>query len=196
MNIDKPLPQNIEAEQTVLGAILIDRHVFNQIAEILVIDDFYKESHKKIYREMIEMNRENAPIDTFTIYDQLKDKGNIWEEIGGSGYITYLTELVPSTENVEYYAKLVKKDAIRRNTCKNLVNAYTKIIDGKVNPDEVIENLNIEFDNNFIKLSVNNIPLITADELSKRESVIQPYYVDDLIPKGAVIIISAPPRNI
>jgi len=139
MNIDNPLPQNTEAEQTVLGAILIDGDIFDQVAEILKVDDFYKESHKKIYREMIEVNRENDPIDTFTIYDRLKDKGNTWEEIGGSGYITYLTELVPSTENVNYYAKLVKDKSNDRKLAIKSIETVMELQSDKHNKKTAIE---------------------------------------------------------
>jgi len=106
-NISKPLPQNVEAEQTVLGAILIEGTVINEVLEIINIDDFYKESHRKIFNAMTELDRENNPIDVFTIYNYLKGKGQLLEEVGESSYLTYLTELVPSTENVSYYSKLV-----------------------------------------------------------------------------------------
>lgn len=113
-NISKPLPQNIEAEQTVLGAILIDGTVINEVLETISLDDFYKESHRKIFNAMIELDRENNPIDVFTIYNYLKGKGQLLEEVGESSYLTYLTELVPSTENVSYYAKLVKEKSLLR----------------------------------------------------------------------------------
>jgi len=113
-NISKPLPQNIEAEQTVLGAILIEGTVINEVLEIITIDDFYKESHRKIFNAMTELDRENNPIDVFTIYNYLKGKGQLLEEVGESSYLTYLTELVPSTENVSYYAKLVKEKSLLR----------------------------------------------------------------------------------
>lgn len=113
-NISKPLPQNIEAEQTVLGAILIDGTVINEVLETITLDDFYKESHRKIFNAMIELDRENNPIDVFTIYNYLKGKGQLLEEVGESSYLTYLTELVPSTENVSYYAKLVKEKSLLR----------------------------------------------------------------------------------
>ncbi len=110
----KPLPQNIEAEQAVLGAVLLEGNVINQVLEIVARDDFYKESHKKIFDAMIEPDRVGKPIDILTLYDYLKSRGQLLEEVGSSSYLTYLTEVVPSTVNVEYYARLVKEKAILR----------------------------------------------------------------------------------
>ncbi|HEX3034196.1 MAG TPA: replicative DNA helicase [Thermodesulfobacteriota bacterium] len=110
----KPLPQNLEAEQAVLGAVLIEGNAINQVLEIVARDDFYKDSHRKIFDAMIELDRVGKPIDILTLFDYLKSRGQLLEEVGGSGYLTYLTEVVPSTVNVEYYARLVKEKAILR----------------------------------------------------------------------------------
>jgi len=137
--LTRPLPQNIEAEQAVLGAILIESMVINQVLEILIPEDFYKEAHRKIYIAMIDLDRENKPIDLLTLFDHLKSNGNLLEEVGESSYLTYLTELVPTTENVNYYAKLVKEKSIIRN----LVMAATDIAhrgnDENVDLDEFID---------------------------------------------------------
>ncbi len=137
--LSKPLPQNIEAEQAVLGAILIESTVINQVLEILIPEDFYKEAHRKIFNSMIDLDRENKPIDLLTLFDHLKSKGNLLEEVGESSYLTYLTELVPTTENVEYYAKLVKEKSILRK----LVMAATDIAhrgnDENVDLDEFLD---------------------------------------------------------
>ena len=113
--LTRTLPQNLEAEQAVLGAILIESSTINQVMEILIAEDFYKEAHRKIYNAMIELDRDNKPIDLLTLFDYLKGSGNLLEEVGESSYLTYLTEIVPATENVSYYAKLVKEKSIIRN---------------------------------------------------------------------------------
>ena len=113
--LTRTLPQNLEAEQAVLGAILIESSVINQVMEILTAEDFYKEAHRKIYNAMIDLDRDNKPIDLLTLFDYLKGNGNLLEEVGESSYLTYLTEIVPATENVSYYAKLVKEKSIIRN---------------------------------------------------------------------------------
>lgn len=137
--LSRPLPQNIEAEQAVLGAVLIESTVINQVLEILIPEDFYKEAHRKIFNSMIDLDRENKPIDLLTLFDHLKSNGNLLEEVGESSYLTYLTELVPTTENVNYYAKLVKEKSIIRK----LVMAATDIAhrgnDENVDLDEFID---------------------------------------------------------
>jgi len=67
--LSRPLPQNIEAEQAVLGAVLIESTVINQVLEILIPEDFYKEAHRKIFNSMIDLDRENKPIDLLTLFD-------------------------------------------------------------------------------------------------------------------------------
>ncbi len=113
--LTRQLPQNLEAEQAVLGAILIESAAINQVMEILTAEDFYKDAHRKIYNAMIDLDRDNKPIDLLTLFDYLKGNGNLLEEVGESSYLTYLTEIVPATENVSYYAKLVKEKSIIRN---------------------------------------------------------------------------------
>jgi len=137
--LSRPLPQNIEAEQAVLGAILLESSVINQVLEVLIPEDFYKDAHRKIFNAMIDLDRDNKPIDLLTLFDHLKARGNLLEEVGESSYLTYLTELVPTTENVNYYAKLVKEKSIVRN----LVMAATDIAhrgnDDNVDIDEFID---------------------------------------------------------
>ena len=77
--LTRPLPQNIEAEQAVLGAILIESTVMNQILEILIPEDFYKDAHRKIYNAMIDLDKGNKPIDLLTLFDHLKANGNLIE---------------------------------------------------------------------------------------------------------------------
>ncbi len=110
----KPLPQNLEAEQSVLGSVLIDSSAINQVLEILGTDDFYKEAHRKIFGAMIELDSASKPIDVLSLYEYLKSQGQLLEDVGGSSYITYLPEVVPSVLNVGYYAKIVKEKAMLR----------------------------------------------------------------------------------
>ncbi|MEE9252867.1 MAG: replicative DNA helicase [Thermodesulfobacteriota bacterium] len=110
----KPLPQNLEAEQSVLGSVLIDSSAINQVLEILGTDDFYKEAHRKIFGAMIELDSASKPIDVLSLYEYLKSQGQLLEDVGGSSYITYLPEVVPSALNVGYYAKIVKEKAMLR----------------------------------------------------------------------------------
>jgi replicative DNA helicase len=138
-NLARPLPQNIEAEQAVLGAILIDGDLINQVLNILINEDFYRESHRKMFDAMVDLERNNKPIDILSLFDYLKSDGHLLEEVGGSSYLTYLTEIVPTTVNIEYYARLVKEKSILRR----LVIAATEIAsrgqEEGINVDEFID---------------------------------------------------------
>ena len=137
--LSRPLPQNIEAEQAVLGAVLIESTVINQVLEILIPEDFYKEAHRKIFNSMIDLDRENKPIDLLTLFDHLKSNGNLLAEVGESSYLTYLTELVPTTENVNYYAKLVKEKSIIRKLVMAASDIAHRGNDENVDLDEFID---------------------------------------------------------
>jgi replicative DNA helicase len=137
--LTRSLPQNIEAEQAVLGAILIDTSAMNQVMEILIPEDFYREAHRKIYDAMIELDRESKPIDLLTLFDYLKQNGNLLEEVGESSYLTYLTGLVPATENVSYYAKLVKEKSILRNLVMAASDIAHRGNESNVDVDEFID---------------------------------------------------------
>src|SRR3989337_3449650 len=139
----KPLPQNIEAEQAVLGGVLIEGVAINQVLEILTTEDFYRESHRKIFEAMIELDKNSSPIDIRTLFDSLKSQGQLLEEVGGSSYLTYLTELVPSTANVSYYARLVKEKEIERKICEISEEMDVQLRDGQITYQQAIEKIEL-----------------------------------------------------
>lgn len=138
-NLSKPLPQNDEAEKAVLGAILIENDSIHEVLEILTPDDFYKEAHRKIYNSMIDLEQNSNPIDVLTLYEFLKSKGNLLEEVGGSAYLTYLTEIVPTTVNVSHYARIVKDKSILRKLVLTATDIAQTGYEGEVNPDEFLD---------------------------------------------------------
>lgn len=109
----KIMPHNIEAEQSVLGCILIDVQAQADILGIMKEDDFYSEAHKNIYSVMYKLYQKSVPVDFVTLSDQL-DKDKILDKIGGIEYITALTNVVPSAANFKYYCDIVKSDSVRR----------------------------------------------------------------------------------
>ena len=111
----KTLPQNIEAEKAVLGSILLDDQAINGALEEVGINDFYDQNHKKIFSAMLELDGENKPIDVVTLYEKLKSKKSMLQEIGGSTYLTQLVEFVPSSSNVNVYARSVREKSILRS---------------------------------------------------------------------------------
>ncbi|RQW85839.1 MAG: replicative DNA helicase [Geobacter sp.] len=138
VNMRKLPPQSIEAEMSILGGILLDNEAINRVLDILVPEDFYRESHRKIMRAMIELNEHREPCDLITLTTILKKRGEI-EEVGGAPYLTTLVDYVPTAANIAYYSKIVKEKAISRN----LITAATEIVtdgfDDQADIDELLD---------------------------------------------------------
>ena len=120
----KTMPHSIEAEQSVLGAMLIDNEAPLTIFSALTGDDFYSAVNKKIYERMQELYRANKPIDFVTLTDLLDKNGEL-ENVGGIEYVTTLTNAVPSAANFKYYVDIVKRDSLFRK----LISSGQKIIE-------------------------------------------------------------------
>ncbi|TMA08548.1 MAG: replicative DNA helicase [Deltaproteobacteria bacterium] len=121
-NLRKVPPQNLEAESCVLGGILLENEAINRVLELLKPEDFYRESHRKIFRAMIELSDRSEPVDLITLSDFLKAKGDL-DAVGGSAYLASLAGLVPTAANIAHYARIVREKAILRH----LINAATEI---------------------------------------------------------------------
>jgi len=106
-------PQNIEAEASLLGALLIDSDAVVKIADIISADDFFDVRHKRIYEAVEQLYEKRSPIDALTLADQLKNNGYL-DLIGGPTYLTELTNFVPTAAHVEQYAEIVAQKALRR----------------------------------------------------------------------------------
>ena len=110
---ERTLPHNLEAERSVLGAILIHNEAFNYAAQILGPQDFFRDGHRRIFERMIALGERGGAIDTVTLKEALSQTGDL-EESGGPGYIATLIDGVPRSTNVEYYARIVKEKATLR----------------------------------------------------------------------------------
>ncbi len=111
---EKLPPQNIEAELSVLGSLMLDKNAIVRIVDFLQPKDFYKETHQKIYQIMIDLFERREPIDFLSVSARLKEKEQL-EEIGGNGYLTELVNSVPTASHVLNYAKIVQKKRILRD---------------------------------------------------------------------------------
>jgi replicative DNA helicase len=116
-------PQNIEAEQSILGSILLENHAINAAQEIINDNDFYNEAHRKIFSVVADLADKNEPVDLITLSNALKDR-KILDSVGGTAYLASLVDNVPSAANVSNYAKIVKEKSILRG----LIGASTEII--------------------------------------------------------------------
>jgi len=109
----KMLPHNLDAEQALLGCLLIDEKVPLTVFSEVKSEEFYSNAHKQIYDAMLEIYKKNMPIDFVTLTDELENLG-ILNEVGGITYITSLTNSVPSSANFKHYEELIKRDAMLR----------------------------------------------------------------------------------
>ncbi|ULL13028.1 replicative DNA helicase [Paenibacillus sp. H1-7] len=133
MFMDRIPPQNLEAEQAVLGAILLDSDSLVTAMERISSDDFYRTSHQRIFESMIELAEENEPIDLITLTARLQNKQEL-EEIGGIKYLSELANAVPTAANIDYYAQIVEEKSMLRR----LIRAATNIVtDGYAAADDV-----------------------------------------------------------
>lgn len=109
----RSLPHSLEAEQSVLGCCLLGDNALLQVMEEMKEEDFYTQSHQKIFNSMQSVYVSGKPIDYVTLSDELEKKGWL-EEVGGIDYIATLTNIVPSTANIKHYISIVKRDSILR----------------------------------------------------------------------------------
>jgi len=112
--IERPLPQNIEAERSVLGAILLDNHKLDSAIDKLKPEDFFHDNHRRIFAQMIELSEQRKAIDLVTLTDQMQRVGEL-EAAGGAAYISSLVDGVPRVSNVEHYARIVKEKSVLRS---------------------------------------------------------------------------------
>jgi replicative DNA helicase len=116
-------PQNLEAERSVLGGVLLDNAAFDQIADLINEDDFYREAHRKIFAAFAQMSEKSEAIDYLTLEDRLRANGHL-EEVGGAAYLSSLTDAVPTSTNILHYARIVRDKALARR----LIHASSEIL--------------------------------------------------------------------
>ncbi|OPY75236.1 MAG: Replicative DNA helicase [Syntrophorhabdus sp. PtaU1.Bin058] len=127
-------PQNLEAEQSLLGGLLVDPDSMNKVVDVVGPADFYKDAHGRIYGIMLDLYERNEPIDLITMSSLARDR-NILEGIGGVTYLNTLVDLMPSAANIVQYAKMVKEKSLLRK----LINTATEIIEKGFQVDSNID---------------------------------------------------------
>ena len=128
---ERTLPHNLEAEKSVLGAILIQNEAFNHAAELIDSKDFFRNAHTRIFEKMVVLSERGDAIDFITLKEELSKSGEL-ETVGGPAYIASLADGVPRSANVEYYARIVKEKA----TLRNLIFAANKILTNAYEADQ------------------------------------------------------------
>lgn len=168
-------PQNIEAEQAVLGAMLIDKDAIAKATEVLSADDFYREAHRVIFSAMLELYNKNEAVDMVTVTEILK-RDNKLEDIGGIAYITSLANVVLTAANVKYHAEIVAEKSVLRQ----LVRVSTEIaaMGYEANEDvgtllDTAESRILEISNRKKKNDFTAINDILMDSVQSIESLLQ-----------------------
>ena len=128
---ERTLPHNLEAERSVLGAILVHNDAFNEAVQVIDAQNFYRDAHRRIFDGMVALNERHQAIDFVTLKEELSRGGNL-DEVGGPAYVASLADGVPRATNVEYYARIVKE----KSTLRNLIYAANKILTNAYEADQ------------------------------------------------------------
>lgn len=172
---EKIQPQNIEAEQSVLGAMLIDKDAIGKVTEILTADDFYRESHKIIFNAMLDIYNKNESVDLITVIDALR-RSNKLSDIGGVAYVTSIADMVLTAANVKYHADIVAEKSVLRQ----LIRAATDIaVMGYESSDDVstlvdkAEQMILNISNrkkSFVFTPINEVLMESVQQIEKLAS--------------------------
>jgi replicative DNA helicase len=131
-------PQNLEAEQSVLGTILLKDQSLGTVLEILRPDNFYRQGHKLIFEAMIQLFEKNEPQDLITVTNQLKNDNKL-DEAGGAAYLAMLTSMVPVTSNLSHYARIIRQKAVLRNLIQINTEIATRCYDEQGDIDTLVD---------------------------------------------------------
>jgi replicative DNA helicase len=134
----RTLPHNLDAERSVLGAILLDNQAINPAAETLTPEDFYGEAHRLIFEAMVTLSEDNSPIDAVTLAEQLR-RGDHIERAGGDQYLSSLVDGLPRALNIGQYARIVKDKSSLRNLISSANAIINSALTGEDDTDEIID---------------------------------------------------------
>jgi replicative DNA helicase len=179
-------PQNVEAEQSVLGAVLLDNDAINQAIEILAAEDFYRESHREIFRAMVALSERNQPVDAITLTDTLRT-GGVLEAVGGAGYIAELAACVPTAANAGHYSRIVREKALLRSLASVATEIASGAYDTPPNVDEYLdesEHKVFEISERRIRQSFHTMPELTRESIRLLERLYERKELVTGVPTG------------
>lgn len=130
-------PQNVEAEQAVLGAMLIERDAVVSAMEKLSADDFYREAHRVLFEAMTNLYRENVEIDVITLTEELR-RLNKLDAVGGVEYVLSLPNMVATAANIDYHARIVAQKALSRNLISTCADITAHAFSGEEEPEDLL----------------------------------------------------------
>ena len=138
LSLDKLPPQNLEAEQSVLGAVLLDNNALYTAFELITQDDFYKDSNRKIFVAMTELLEKNEPIDIITLTDHLRKKDDL-DTVGGTQYLTSLVSMIPTSANVRFHSKIVREKSMVRGLLRSVTDIARNVYETEQDAEELID---------------------------------------------------------
>ncbi|MBS1809302.1 MAG: replicative DNA helicase [Acidobacteria bacterium] len=206
---DRALPSNIEAERSILGAILLDNTTINQAAEMLRRDDFFLDSHRRIYDKMLQLMEQGRAIDPITLQDALRHSGDL-DLIGGGAFIAALIDGVPRFSNIQEYCRIVKGKSIVRKLITTSNQIINRCFDAEDEPDILLDEaersiLAIAEDRirqGFVPISeVAHKQLQHIEEIASREQLVTGIstgfrdldYMTSGLQRGDLVIVAARP---
>ena len=160
------LPQNVDAEKSVLGSMLIDQEAIGAAVEVLDEMWFYDDAHRKIYKAVVDLYQARKNVDLVTLSDKLKSDG-LLEQVGGVTYLSGIIDVVPTSANVEHYAHIVKEKGVLRKLIQNATSIITDSYKSTGNVEEAVDN-------------AERLIFEVADLKQNRESV----HIKDLVKEG------------
>src|SRR5258708_972512 len=137
--LEKPLPNNLDAERSVLGAVILDNNALNAAIENLKPEDFFLDQHRRVFTQMIALGEAQQAIDLITLTEELHRRGDL-EAAGGAPYLASLADGMPRVSNVEHYARIVKEKAILRNLIHTTHNIQQRAFEGEDGADAILDN--------------------------------------------------------
>ena len=186
VTLAKNMPQSLESERAVLGAVLVNTSLFDQIAEILKPHDFYLDPHQKIFSSMEVLSSTSSPIDLITLTDEL-EKNNELESIGGATYVASMLDGIPSISNIEQYAHIIREKSLLRrlihSTNEILISSYSN----EYEATELVEKAEqaiFEISQDQVKRDFQKMSTLTPEVIERLEARYQNQMAITGIPSG------------
>ena len=168
--MERELPHDQQAEQALLGAMLIDKDACSEVINIAIPDDFFYDSHKVIFAAMKALQEERQPVDVTTLTTYLMDKKEL-DRIGGVNYLLTLSQSVPTTAHTQYYLKILNDKALLRRLIKESTDIITKSYDDIGNMNDFINDVEVEIQDGIMEIKLIGVDgsEIGKEKLSKGE---------------------------
>src|SRR5580692_4416389 len=186
--LEKPLPNNLDAERSVLGAILLDNNALNTAIETLRPDDFFLDQHRRVFTQMIALAEVQQAIDLITLTEELHRRGDL-EAAGGAPYLASLADGMPKVSNVEHYARIVKEKAMLRNLIHTTHNIQQRAFEGEDGADMILDNAEssiFELAEDRVKAGLISVKDIVRDNFERLEKIFKEGKSITGIPTGYV----------